>query len=154
MANSTNLFCISGNLVRDPESIANDRGAKFSVAVNERFKATDTSEWEDRVHFFEVVQWGGGAGPVLKFLSKGSHVIVHGKLQQQRWEQDGQKRNKVVLVAAPGGIEFAAKSSAGNGIGRSDNEGGGDDFSGEDGDIPFLWRPVDEKPTSSYNPFE
>ena len=39
------------------------------------------------------------ADNVASSLSKGSRVIVSGRLEQQSWEKEGQKQSKVVLVA-------------------------------------------------------
>lgn len=134
---------ISGNLVRDPERIANDKGCKIAVAVNERIKKND--EWTDYANFIDVVAWGSLGEQVMKQLSKGSPVGIQGKLRQERWEKDGNKHSRVSVVAF---AMFAPKGSNGNGGGGgydeipyqsqvpADTAGMGQAL-GSDEDIPF-----------------
>lgn len=133
-----NAVALSGNLTRDPERIANDKGAKFAIAVNERFK--DGDDWRDYANFIDIVAWGSLADQVMKQLSKGTAVAIQGRLRQDRWETDGQKRSKVGVVAF---AMFVPKS--GNGSQGSfesdvpaDTSGLGSSTSfSSDSDIPF-----------------
>lgn len=89
-----------GNLTRDPELRSTSGGtsvAQLSVAVNERVKSG--GEWGDRVSFFDVTVWAGQAENAAKWLSKGSPVAVDGRLTQDRWEHEGQKRSAVKVIA-------------------------------------------------------
>ncbi|MGP1438651.1 MAG: single-stranded DNA-binding protein, partial [Treponema sp.] len=70
---------------------------KFSVAVNRRKKAGE--EWVDEVSFFDVVFWGKMGESINQYLVKGKQVAVTGELRQNRWEQDGQPRSKVEIIA-------------------------------------------------------
>lgn len=135
MPSNTNTVTVSGNLTRDPEEIANGNGAGFSLAVNESFKKKGSDTYEEYTNFFEVAVWGGAAGPVLKFLEKGARVVVTGRLKQERWEKDGQKRSAVKIHAQ--NVEFMPKNS---GAAQSSGSSGADDFDGPpstDDDIPF-----------------
>lgn len=76
-------------------------------------------------------QWGPRAKAVLNFLEKGSQAIVTGRLKQERWEKDGQKRSKLVVVASS--TEFMPKSAGTSSGSSGASEGGADD----DEDIPF-----------------
>jgi single-strand DNA-binding protein len=97
---NVNTVVISGNLTRDPEwkeisetfSLAN-----LGVAVNRQKKQADGS-YEDEVSFFDVTVLGGYSKLVSKKLRKADSVTIQGRLEQQRWEQDGQNRSKVVLI--------------------------------------------------------
>jgi len=67
------------------------------VAVNNRKKVK--GEWTDHASFLDVTVWGNQAEACAKYLSRGKPVAVDGRLEQQRWEKDGQNRSKVVIIA-------------------------------------------------------
>lgn len=69
----------------------------FSIAVNRSEKKNGA--WTDKVSFFEVTVWGKTAENIKAYLHKGKQVAVDGSLDQQRWEKDGQKYSKVVIIA-------------------------------------------------------
>lgn len=92
---------VVGNLTADPELKTTKTGSsvlRVGVAVNRRWK-NKQDEWEEETSFFDVNAWGELADNVASSLSKGSRVIVSGRLEQQSWEKEGQKQSKVVLVA-------------------------------------------------------
>lgn len=92
-----NSATISGRLGSDPESIADGKGCRFSVAVEDRFKSGD--EWQSRTNWIPVTAWGSISEQIRKKLHKGSEVAIEGKLREETWEKDGQKRSKVGIVA-------------------------------------------------------
>ena len=69
----------------------------LSIAVNRSEKRG--GEWADKVSFFDVTVWGKTAENIRPYLHKGKQIAVYGYLEQQRWEKDGQKFSKVVIVA-------------------------------------------------------
>lgn len=94
-----NNVTLIGNLVRDMELKYTGGGTaigKMSIAVNERRKQGE--EWVDQAHFFDMVLWGKRAEALAQYLLKGKKVGIQGRLQQQRWETDGQTRSKVEIV--------------------------------------------------------
>ena len=95
-----NHVVLVGRLTRDAElkSIASGQTVcKFSIAVNRRRKNGD--QWEDEPNFFDVVVWGRQGETLHQYLVKGKMVGVDGELRQDRWQQDGQNRSKVEIVA-------------------------------------------------------
>ena len=59
---------------------------------------------KDDAGFFDVAVYGPGAGPVAKYLKKGSHVAVHGRLQHRTWKaQDDSPRSAIRIV---GQVQF------------------------------------------------
>lgn len=66
--------------------------ADATLATNHKFGETD------EVSFVDLVFWGPKAEFASKFLTKGKAILVEGRLQQQRWEKDGEKRSKMVVV--------------------------------------------------------
>jgi len=92
-----------GNVTRDPELRFTNNGqatASFGLAVNRRWQNRQTQEWEEQVSFFDIVCWREMAENVAESLTRGSRVVVTGRLEQRSWEtQDGDKRSKVEVVA-------------------------------------------------------
>jgi len=107
-----NKVILIGHLTRMPELRYTPNGtpvASFRLAVNRKFKQGD--DMKDEVCFIDIVVFGKQAEHCGQYLSKGSGVIVDGRLQQRRWEtEDGQKRNKHEVVANT--ITFMPKSSS------------------------------------------
>ena len=98
---SINTAGISGNLARDAELRETANGMavlNFCVAVNDRRKNPQSGEWEDYPNFIECTLFGNRASGVAPYLLKGTHVSVSGKLRQDRWEKDGKKHSKIVIV--------------------------------------------------------
>lgn len=98
---SINSVAISGNLGRDPELRATKSGMQvlsFSVCANSRVKRGDS--WEDKPNWVEVSIFGRRAEAVAKYLAKGTHVTLHGRLSQSTLEtKDGQKRSRLEVIA-------------------------------------------------------
>lgn len=92
---SLNKVQIIGRLGRDPESRMTPSGAKavsFSVAVSEKYKGEEKTEWVN------VVLWNKVADIAEQYLKQGSEVYIEGKLQTSSWEQDGQKKYKTEVI--------------------------------------------------------
>jgi single-strand DNA-binding protein len=101
MSMSLNKVFLMGNLTRDPELKYTPQGTAvcdFSIAINEKFKSKDGS-WQEKVHYIDIQAWARQAETCGEYLKKGRPVFVEGRLQQDRWEQDGQKRNKIRVNA-------------------------------------------------------
>ncbi|MCP3683364.1 MAG: single-stranded DNA-binding protein [bacterium] len=92
--NDINRTVVAGRLTRDPEG--RDAGGtevcNFSLAVNRKYKG------EDKVSYIDCTAWAKGAEILMQYAKKGSQIIIDGRLEQQRWEKDGDKRSKVVIV--------------------------------------------------------
>ena len=69
----------------------------LSIAVNRSEKRN--GEWNNRASYFDVTVCGKQAENIKQYLHKGKQIAVDGYLDQQRWEKDGQKYSKVVIVA-------------------------------------------------------
>jgi single-strand DNA-binding protein len=100
MAEDLNRVILVGRLTRDSELTYTNSGfalCKFSLAVNRRKKSGD--QWTEEANFFDVTLWGKRGEALNQYLSKGQQIAVEGQLRQERWEQDGNKRSKVVIEA-------------------------------------------------------
>lgn len=101
MARSFNQVVLMGNLTRDPELRATPNGQQvcsFSLALNRSFKGAD-GNWQEATDYIDVVAWGPLGERVAQYLGKGRPCLVNGRLQSRSWDQDGQKRVKVEVVA-------------------------------------------------------
>ena len=90
-----------GNLTRDPELRSTPNGqsvCSFSLALNRSYKGAD-GEWKEATDYVDIVAWGALGERVEQYVTKGRPVLVNGRLQSRSWEQEGQKRSKVEVVA-------------------------------------------------------
>ena len=96
-----NTVTVSGNLTRDPEVRNLPSGqavCSLRIAHNERYKDA-SGEWADRAAYFDVTVWSGLGEWMGRNLHKGQKVVVSGRLKWREWEQDGNKRQAVDIVA-------------------------------------------------------
>jgi len=102
MSNGNNVTIV-GNLTRDPELRFTPTGqatATFGVAVNRRWQNRQTNEWEEATSFFDVVCWRELAENAAQSLTKGSRVVVSGRLDQRTWETaEHERRSKIEITA-------------------------------------------------------
>lgn len=95
-----NKVILIGNLTKDPELRYTPQGTpvtSFRIAVNYRYKQSD--EMKQETTFIDVVVFGKQAESSSKYLNKGSSVLVEGRLQERRWESDGQQKSKFEIIA-------------------------------------------------------
>ena len=101
MARSFNQVTLMGNLTRDPELRTTPNGqsvCSFSLALNRSYKAA-TGDWQEVTDYIDIVAWAALGERVAQYLTKGRPALVSGRLQSRSWEQEGQKRTKVEVVA-------------------------------------------------------
>src|SRR5438128_11217353 len=132
MATDSNSITISGNMTREPEMRYTPSGISkvtFGVAVNRSWRNQQSQEWEEQTSFFNVVAWRQLAENVGASLTKGSRVVVSGRLEQRSWETEaGEKRSIVEIVAddVAASLRFAtAEIHKVERSGPSDGGGGG-----------------------------
>ncbi|MDB2686507.1 single-stranded DNA-binding protein [Mariniblastus sp.] len=137
---SFNRVVLVGNLTKDVELRHTKTGTAVtdvSLAVNERIKKND--QWTDEVHFFEITLWSRLAEIAAEYLSKGSSVLIEGRLKHDRWEQDGVKRSKVSIVGekmqmlgGKGGGGNSSNSGSSNYSSSAGADSGSSDFQQSD----------------------
>lgn len=118
MARSFNQVILMGNLTRDPELRQTPNGqsvCSFSLALNRSYKGSD-GNWQEATDYIDIVAWGPLGERVAQYLTKGRPALVNGRIQSRSWEQDGQKRNKVEVVAQD--VTFLGGPGGGNGGGE------------------------------------
>ena len=97
---SLNSVNIMGNLTRDPEMKYIPSGkAVCSLSIANNRVYTKNGEKVTEVSYFDVEVWGLAAENCSKYLTKGSGIIVEGRLRQDRWEKDGKTQSRVRITA-------------------------------------------------------
>src|SRR5687768_13079011 len=97
---SYNRVILLGNLTRDPELKYIPSGmavSEIGMAVNDRRKSAN-GEWVEETTFVDVTLWGRTAEVASEYLSKGSSVLIEGRLKLDTWEKDGKKNYKLRVV--------------------------------------------------------
>lgn len=107
-----NLIILSGNLGADPELRKAKSGTpvcNLSLATNERVK--ENGEWVDHTEWHNIVVFGNQATTCEKFLSKGSRVLVEGKVRKRTYtDKTGVERRSLEVIADR--VEFGSRSSS------------------------------------------
>jgi len=132
--NGFNKVILAGNLTRDPELRYASNGlaiAKFGLAVNRKWKDSQTNEMKEEVTFIDIDAFGKQAETIGQYLKKGRPILIEGRLKLDQWEdkQTQQKRSRLGVVLES--FNFLDGGAA--------REGGGD-FSG--GGAPAAARPA------------
>ncbi len=121
-----NHVILVGRLTRDAELKYTSGGmavCKFAIAVNRRRK--EGEQWVEEAHFFDIVLWGRSGEAINQYLVKGKQVAVEGELRQSRWEQDGQAKSRVEIMA--NNVQLLGGGAAGSG----NAQGGGNAAAGQ-----------------------
>lgn len=101
-----NKCVMLGRLTKDPEIRVTATGlsvGKYSIAVDRKGK-------DDKTDFFNCVSFGKQAEFVQKYITKGTKVVVTGRVENESYEKDGQKRTITQIVVEE--IEFAESKKA------------------------------------------
>lgn len=161
---SFNKVILLGNVTRDPELryIANGTAVTdVGLAVNDRRK-TASGEWVEETTFVDVTLWGRTAEVAGEYVTKGSPLLIEGRLKLDTWEKDGKKNSKLrvvgermQLLGSRSGGEAGRAPKARVAAGRGGSSGdefdqsssydsessggpsGGSGSAGSDDDIPF-----------------
>jgi single-strand DNA-binding protein len=101
---SYNKVILMGNLTRDPQltyTPSNMPICKFGLAVNRRFKDSQSGEWKEEPTFVDITIFGARAEPFARYHTKGKPAFIEGTLRLDTWEDKngGGKRSKLYVVA-------------------------------------------------------
>lgn len=104
MADST--VTVAGNLTGDMELRFTPGGqsiATGNIAVSRRYQVN--GEWTEQTSFFKIAVWGKMGENLVQSTSKGTRIIVTGRLEQREYEKkDGTKGSSVEIVAEEAGL--------------------------------------------------
>jgi single-strand DNA-binding protein len=124
------VITVIGNLTADPELRFTPSGAavaNFTVASTPRMFDRQTNEWKDgEALFLRCNIWREAAENVAESLTRGSRVIVSGRLKQRSFEtREGEKRTVVELEVDEIGPSLKYATAKVNKASRSGGGGGG-----------------------------
>lgn len=102
MAKGFNKVILMGNLTRDVEVRTTPNGqsvSNFSLAVSRSWKGQD-GQTQEQTSFINCVAWGKPGEIIAQYVTKGSPLLVSGRLDQRSWDdkESGQKRSTVEVV--------------------------------------------------------
>ncbi len=100
---SFNKVVLLGNLTRDPELKKSPSGisvAKLRLAVNETYRDRQTGQPKDVACFVDVAVWDKQADSCGQYLTRGSQILVEGRLVYEEWKNaQGESRNRLSVRA-------------------------------------------------------
>ena len=130
---SDNQITIVGNLTDDPELRYTSNGAavaNFTVAFSTRIRDAAGNWTDGDTSFFRVNCWRALAENAAESLTRGTRVVVSGRLKQRSWEnQEGEKRSMIEIEAddlgpslkwATARVEKTSRSSSSSSSSSSD----------------------------------
>jgi len=139
---SFNRVILVGNVTRDPEIRYISSGTAVTdvgLAVNDRRKNA-SGEWVEETTFVDVTLWGRTAEVAGEYVTKGSPLLIEGRLKLDTWEKEGKKHSKLRVVCDRmqmlGGRGEGGRGRQGGGEEGHGNHPPADRFGGEE-DIPF-----------------
>ena len=135
---SFNRVILVGNVTRDLELRHISSGTAVTdmgLAVNDRIKKGE--QWVDETTFVDITIWGRTAEIAAEYLSKGSSVLIEGRLKLDSWEKEGQKHSKLKVVCDK--MQMLGSRNGSGGGGRSD--GGGSTSSYQEEEPSFAGAP-------------
>ncbi len=129
MAAGDTQITIAGNLVDDPELRFTPAGqpvTRFRVASTPRFRDNSTGEWKDGDSLFLTCNvWRQAAENVAESLTRGTRVIVSGRLRQRSYEtKEGEKRTVYEVEVDDVGPSLRNASAKVNRVARNGSGGG------------------------------
>ena len=129
MAAGDTQITIAGNLVDDPELRFTPAGqpvTRFRVASTPRFRDNSTGEWKDGDSLFLTCNvWRQAAENVAESLTRGTRVIVSGRLRQRSYEtKEGEKRTVYEVEVNDVGPSLRNASAKVNRVARNGSGGG------------------------------
>jgi len=98
-----NRAIIVGRVTQDPQLRTTPSGQQvctFSVATNRIWNDSDTRERQEKTEFHNVVTWRRLAEISNQYLTKGSLVMIEGRLETRNWnDQTGNRHYKTEIIA-------------------------------------------------------
>lgn len=137
-----NNITIMGRMTRDPEIRRTQSGtavASFTIACERDF----SNNGEKETDFIDCVAWKNTADFIGKYFTKGSMIVINGRLQSRSWtDKDGRNRKTVEILA--NSVYFGESKKSAETSGRPDSAPAypapASDFAmidDEDSELPF-----------------
>lgn len=94
-----NNYSVIGRMTRDLDERAFAYTSNGKARLNISIAVNDGYGDNQYTSYFDVVVWGKTAENIKPYLGKGKQLCINGRLRQDRWESNGQKNSRVVIVA-------------------------------------------------------
>lgn len=98
-----NNLTIMGRLTKSPDQRRtgdnNTLVLSFTIANNRGKKNSQTGVWEDETSFIDVNYFTTPSNGIIPYLDKGTNIAITGYIKQQKWESNGEKRSRLIVVA-------------------------------------------------------
>ena len=110
-----NNYSVIGRMTRDLDERAFAYTSNGKARLNISIAVNDGYGDNQYTSYFDVVIWGKTAENIKPYLGKGKQICINGRLRQDRWESNGQKNSRVVIVAETVQLLGGRDNSAGSG---------------------------------------
>ena len=110
-----NNYSVIGRMTRDLDERAFLYTGNGKARLNISIAVNDGYGDKQYTSYFDVVVWGKTAENIKPYLGKGKQICINGRLRQDRWESNGQKNSRVVIVAETVQLLGGRDNSAGSG---------------------------------------
>ena len=110
-----NNYSVIGRMTRDLDERAFSYTSNGKARLNISIAVNDGYGDNQYTSYFDVVVWGKTAENIKPYLGKGKQLCINGRLRQDRWESNGQKNSRVVIVAETVQLLGGRDNSAGSG---------------------------------------
>ena len=110
-----NNYSVIGRMTRDLDDRAFAYTPNGKARLNISIAVNDGYGDNQYTSYFDVVVWGKTAENIKPYLGKGKQICINGRLRQDRWESNGQKNSRVVIVAETVQLLGGRDNSAGAG---------------------------------------
>ncbi len=132
-----NKAFVLGNVTRDPEMRALPSGqqvASFGIATN-RFYTDNSGQKKQDVEFHNIVCFGKLADISQRYLTKGSLVLIEGRIKTRNWQNSsGVKQYRTEIIAES--LQLGPKSAGG--AGQYNKASSQQESNQKSGDIPII----------------
>ncbi len=123
-----NKVLLAGRLTRDPELKYLPSGTavcELRVASGRTYYDKNAGERKEETLFINVTAWGKSAEFCNQYFTRGKAIFIEGRLKLDQWERDGQKHERISVVADR--VQFAEPKSAEQGSSRRGGADQGDE---------------------------
>ena len=110
-----NNYSVIGRMTRDLDERAFAYTSNGKARLNISIAVNDGYGDNQYTSYFDVVVWGKTAENIKPYLGKGKQICINGRLRQDRWESNGQKNSRVVIVAETVQLLGGRNNGAGSG---------------------------------------
>ena len=110
-----NNYSVIGRMTRDLDERAFSYTSNGKARLNISIAVNDGYGDNQYTSYFDVVVWGKTAENIKPYLGKGKQICINGRLRQDRWESNGQKNSRVVIVAETVQLLGGRDNGAGSG---------------------------------------